>query len=65
VLNRLNHSLGWSASPLAGLIHLAGLLFAVYRVALMGLLPVNVGDWSGSIVGGQRGEGWRGVQAAL
>jgi dolichol kinase len=38
------------------LIHLAGLLFAIYRVALMGLLPINVGDWSGSIVGGRNGD---------
>lgn len=43
------------------LIHLAGLLFAIYRVGLMGLLPVNVGDWSGSIVGGRSG-GWIGVR---
>ena len=33
------------------LCHLAGLLFALYRVMLMGLIPLNVADYSGSIVG--------------
>lgn len=27
-------------------IHAAGLLFAVYRINMMGLLPTNLSDWA-------------------
>ncbi len=46
------------------LCHLAGLLFALYRVMLMGLIPLSVADYSGSIVGGGGG-GWVGVRQLL
>lgn len=41
--------------------HLAGLLFALYRVMLMGLIPLSVADYSGSIVG-SRADGLVGVR---
>jgi hypothetical protein len=43
------------------MVHLAGLMFALYRVQLMGLLPTNVSDWSGSIGNGGFGRGWTDV----
>jgi hypothetical protein len=43
------------------MIHLAGLLFALYRVMLMGLLPISIADYSASIVDHHNG-GWIGVR---
>jgi hypothetical protein len=44
------------------LVHLAGLLFAVYRVHAMGLLPTNVSDWNFVLGEGVR---WRGVSGMV